>query len=261
MKLMALLVILVLASNASAIKMLEDKRPSDVPADAAVKVGEAVDEDPKTPPVMTDLTIERKVPEAVSAGDTFDVTLKVTNNYKDALKILVVDPQRAGVEYIGGPSPYTVEYESYVFQIFRWEENIASGETRTYSYQIRAGSPGTITFPPASVNDDYGNVFETAPAFTEVKCKPDGVCGPGENYVFCPGDCKTGARDDTCDGVEDGIRDPDCVQGADPDEAASATTQPTNKPLNTTQGQNGWCNALTLPLYSLLAALAARKII
>lgn len=260
MRLAVLLVILVLASNAAAIKMLEDKRPSDVPADASVRVGEYVDEDPKTPPALTDVGVERTVPQTVSAGDVFDVAIKVTNNYKDPLKVLVVDPQRAGVAYIGGPSPYTVEYESYVFQIFRWEDTLAPGESKTYSYKIRAGSPGTITFPPASVNDNFGNVFETRPAFTEVQCRPDGVCGEGENNVFCPEDCKSGAGDDSCDGVADGVVDPDCVRGADPDDAASATTLPATKPLNRGQ-EKGWCNALTLPLYSLLAALAARRLI
>jgi hypothetical protein len=261
MRVIALLVVLLIASNVAAIKMLQDNRPSDVPADAAVRVGEAVDVDPKTPPIKTDVVIERIVPEAVSAGDTFDVTLKVTNNYKDALKILLVDPQRAGIEYIGGPSTYTVEYESYVFQIFRWEETIPSGQTKSYAYKIRAGSPGTITYPPASVNDDFGNVFESRPAFTEVKCKPDGVCGPGENYVFCPGDCKTGARDDSCDGVEDGRVDPDCVMGADPDEAKpSTTTLPDWVPATRTQQSQGWCNMLALPLYALLTAVAARRI-
>ncbi len=259
MRYAAILVVLLLASNALAIRMLEDKRPSDVPADAAVKVGESLDEDPKTPPVLTDVRAERTVPQTVSAGDVFDVAIKVTNNHEAPLKILVVDPQRAGVAYIGGPSPYTVEYESYVFQIFRWEETIAPGETRTYSYKIRAGSPGTITFPPASVNDDYGNVFETRPAFTEVRCKPDGVCGEGENSVFCPEDCKSGARDDSCDGVEDGVVDPDCLPGVDPDEASSATALPATKPLNRGREQ-GWCNALTLPLYTLLAALATRRL-
>jgi len=45
----------------------------------------------------------------------------------------------------------------------------------------------------------------------------DGTCGMPENYGSCPQDCPSGGIDDYCDKVKDGIVDPDCEEGEDPD--------------------------------------------
>lgn len=57
----------------------------------------------------------------------------------------------------------------------------------------------------------------------ENKCLPcgDSKCEVelGENYKTCPHDCPSGSKDDYCDGVADGICDPDCkeLKEFDPD--------------------------------------------
>jgi len=261
-KLVVLAVLLALCASALAIKPLPDQRPSNVPADAQVKTGADESDAPKLQTVLVNLTIERIVPAAVFAGDVFNVTLKVSSRHKSKLNILVVDPQRSGVSYIGGPEPYIIRYEGLEVPLFRWKETISPGQTKEYSYQVKAGSPGTITFPPATVNDDYGNTFETTPAFVQVMCMENGACDQGENYVFCPQDCPTGSKDDTCDAAEDGRIDPDCAPGADPDSITkeTATTLPATKPLNS-QNNPTPCNPFALPLTTLLLAAIARKII
>lgn len=55
--------------------------------------------------------------------------------------------------------------------------------------------------------------------FEETRCG-DGTCGMPENYSACPEDCPSGSSDAYCDGVRDGIVDPDCPEGYDPDYAA-----------------------------------------
>jgi len=58
--------------------------------------------------------------------------------------------------------------------------------------------------------------------FEETRCG-DGTCGIPENYSTCPEDCPSGGWDGYCDKVKDGIIDPDCKEGEDPDEQPAIT--------------------------------------
>ncbi|AMM41862.1 protein containing DUF333 [Candidatus Desulfofervidus auxilii] len=58
--------------------------------------------------------------------------------------------------------------------------------------------------------------------FAETACG-DGTCGLPENYANCPEDCPSGGWDGYCDKVKDGIIDPDCKEGEDPDEQPAIT--------------------------------------
>ncbi len=44
----------------------------------------------------------------------------------------------------------------------------------------------------------------------QVLCNHDGVCDDSENFFSCPDDCISGSDDGVCDGIKDGIIDPDC---------------------------------------------------
>ncbi len=48
-------------------------------------------------------------------------------------------------------------------------------------------------------------------SFVESVCGDD-TCGLLENYSVCPQDCPSGGFDEYCDGMEDGVCDPDCVE-------------------------------------------------
>lgn len=52
---------------------------------------------------------------------------------------------------------------------------------------------------------------------SEYLCSEDSICAEGEDYLSCPSDCRSGGRDDFCDRMNDGICDPDCYIGFDPD--------------------------------------------
>ncbi len=43
----------------------------------------------------------------------------------------------------------------------------------------------------------------------------DSICESNENYNTCPQDCRSGVKDDYCDGAADGVCDPDCAALAD----------------------------------------------
>ncbi|MBU1004575.1 MAG: hypothetical protein KKC54_08935 [Nanoarchaeota archaeon] len=45
----------------------------------------------------------------------------------------------------------------------------------------------------------------------------DGTCQPQESFEDCPNDCRSGMKDDYCDGVGDGKCDPDCPVNLDSD--------------------------------------------
>jgi putative hemolysin len=62
-------------------------------------------------------------------------------------------------------------------------------------------------------------------SFIESVCG-DGTCGLPENFETCPEDCPSGELDEYCDGLADGICDPDCEETGeyDPDCQAPAPT-------------------------------------
>lgn len=52
----------------------------------------------------------------------------------------------------------------------------------------------------------------------------NGACEAYESYESCTKDCRSGGKDDFCDGLSDGICDPDCSARTDPDCAQSGIT-------------------------------------
>ncbi len=67
----------------------------------------------------------------------------------------------------------------------------------------------------------------------------NGLCEEGENYLNCRKDCPSGSYDGYCDAVKDGICDPDCRPGDDPDcLAAGNESVPTTAPVTGKQGDN-----------------------
>lgn len=50
-----------------------------------------------------------------------------------------------------------------------------------------------------------------------VFCDEDGVCGASETHETCPDDCPLEEKDELCTDRQDGVCDPDCAPGVDPD--------------------------------------------
>jgi len=245
-----IIILLFLAFNASAIPLLEDGIPDGVPSDAVINESADSVAAPQEQVFETEVFVGRAIPNKVFVGETFNITLRVSNKHHEALTLLLVEPQRQGITYVEGPQPHMVRYDGLEIPLYRWKSELQPGESREYSYTIRADNPGIITFPPASVNDDYGNVFETPSANIIVECNPNGACDPGENYILCPSDCPTSSADGVCDGVEDGRPDPDCMPEADPDYQKLA-----HKSYSEVSSEPGMCNGLIPALLALTAML------
>lgn len=103
-------------------------------------------------------------------------------------------------------------------------------------------------------------------SFDETICG-DGNCGTSENHSTCPADCASGDVDDFCDGLADGICDPDCREEGlpDPDCADSDSDgvldlvdncPTTPNPNQADTNGDGVGNACSCPVVTDLAARA-----
>ena len=256
-----LLALALLAVSCAGIEPLNETPPEGLPAGSEVETVEAIEEAPDDSTVDVDLKLSRTLPDRVYAGEEFEVILNAESMHGGALEILLVEPVRNGLSYLQAPKPYTINYEGLEVKLLRWRETLNPGEARTYKYRVQAERPGTVTLPPASINDQYGNTFESKPMFIKIVCRPDGKCGDGETYINCPADCPTGSGDDICDGVEDGRIDPDCRKDADPDAKKTETTTTSMQDETTPTKNPGPCNLLLLPILSLTSLLAFKTTI
>ena len=260
------LILVLLSTFAFALMPLDETPPQGLPADALVEETEILVEAPVSDEKSVDLTLTRIIPEKAFANEEFTVTLRVENNHVGEIEMLLVEPMRTGVEYINAPEPHIIYYEALEIRLLRWTEKISPGQTMEYEYMMRPGSPGSITFPPATVNDQYGNTFESKPMHVMVQCLPDGVCGPGENYINCPKDCSTGSADGICDGVADGRIDPDCTPESDPDyqrpvqEKTNYQRPVQEKTKDEESGKDSkLCNIFPLSMLSLILTLFSKR--
>ncbi len=60
-------------------------------------------------------------------------------------------------------------------------------------------------------------------------CSNNGKCEEPENFVSCPQDCALDKEDGYCYAYKDGVCDPDCAEGIDPD-CAGETPEPIPEP-------------------------------
>jgi hypothetical protein len=216
--------VLCLCSTASAIKILEETPPADLPANATPEEVEVIEVAVTVTPVkQTDLSIERIAPANALAGEELQIILRLRNKGSETVKATVYEDLRPGFAYPEDRVVYVQHYEGLEVPYYRWDVTLSAGETEDLSYTVRVEHVGVISFTTALMQDEYGNLYESAAGSIVAECDPDGICGPGENYLFCPQDCPSGGSDGVCDGVKDNATDPDCAAGFDPD---SGTTPP-----------------------------------
>ncbi|MEM0360102.1 MAG: hypothetical protein QXK06_02045, partial [Candidatus Diapherotrites archaeon] len=104
------------------------------------------------------------------------------------------------------------------FWHYYWKIRLSPKETTSVFYWIEPKNPGTYVLTPAEVKVG-GELFFLKSHSIAVKCLSDGKCSPeqGENQFNCFEDCNSGIQNQYCDFETDGICDPDCIEGADPD--------------------------------------------
>lgn len=213
-------------SVVSAIKPLVEERPPEVPAGAEVQIGEEIEVAKEIVTKETNITIERIHDDEAKIGEEIEIKLKITNLDNEEIEIFVRETHRLGIKYIDPIEIKYLQYQALKVPYYSWDITLPSEGSKEVVYHIKPQNIGMITFSPAVVNDEYGNVFESNPTNIKIICNPNGKCDLGENYIFCPEDCTTGIADGICDGVKDGRIDPDCAEGYDPDYEALVTPTP-----------------------------------
>ncbi|MEM2918269.1 MAG: hypothetical protein QXY62_02070, partial [Candidatus Altiarchaeota archaeon] len=103
---------------------------------------------------------------------------------------------------------------------YEWSFTLKPNEKKEVSYRVKPYKIGYIKIPKTVAETNIkGTItrFYSNELIVRVKCKIDGICSKDENFGNCPEDCPSGARDNYCDEIKDGICDPDCPRYADPD--------------------------------------------
>jgi hypothetical protein len=163
------------------------------------------------------VSIERKHETWARVGETVEVTLVLNNADAEDVPLTVTEMHRPGLLYLDGIEIRSLRMEGQSVPYYSWKVIVPAGSQAEVNYRIRKTSPGIVDFPMALTRAPYGNQFESAPTSLTFVCDPDGVCGADESALFCPEDCATGWEDAHCDAVKDGVNDPDCAPGVDPD--------------------------------------------
>ena len=79
----------------------------------------------------------------------------------------------------------------------------------------------SIPYYPSAANINVYDAAGKMALFVNVadmaKLCGDGICQTSENYGTCAQDCRSGIKDNYCDGAKDGVCDPDCGAKKDAD--------------------------------------------
>ena len=213
----AMLIVALFGNTVLAIEPLQEELPPDVGADAEIGTGEDLEEAEDIVTKQTNVTIERIHATKAKVNETIEIKLKVVNLDAEEDNVSIIETHMPGIEYTDMIDIEIMHYEAFEVLYYIWETVLPAEGSEEIIYHIRVRKVGMITLPPATVSDEYGNVFESSPTDIEITCNPNGKCDPGENYIFCPEDCTTGSSDGICNDMADNICDPDCLPEADPD--------------------------------------------
>jgi hypothetical protein len=200
-----------------AIGQTDINRPREVPPNAVpqtVETSKAV-EDVITRPLH--VSIQREHVKTAHVGETVEVTIELQNADAEDVPLTVTEMHQVGLDYPDGLPIHTRRMEKQSQPYYAWNVIVPGHSLTKLTYHVRKSSPGMVDFSMVLARGPYGNHFQSAPTSLTIVCDPDGACGPGENSLFCPQDCTTGLADGDCDAVEDGVNDPDCAYGIDPD--------------------------------------------
>lgn len=165
----------------------------------------------------SNLSVERIHEKEIKIGEKLKITLRIKNLSNEKINFLVTEVHKPGLEYPDEIEIKKLTYQGLEIPYYSWNLRLDPGKSIEQNYHVVPQSLGMVLFSSTVVSDEYGNGFNSNPTTLKITCHPDGKCGLGENYIFCPEDCFTGSADNICDGAEDGICDPDCEKGEDPD--------------------------------------------
>jgi parallel beta-helix repeat protein len=171
---------------------------------------------------VSDIRVRKQISSAeITLDESVEVTIQVGNGEAAAVDVILLERFLPGVAYDLAAEERA--YEGLTYEYHTWALHIAAQATETVTFTAIPASLGYYRLEPGMVYEGDHVYSATAPMI-KVVCDPDGACGSGESYVFCPQDCTTGIQDDRCDMAKDGLIDPDCQYAVDPDHNPAADT-------------------------------------
>ncbi len=167
------------------------------------------------PPLPVDIEVTKELSsQEIEPGDELTTTIHIKNEEPESLNVTVRETFAPGISY--NLEAEEGWYDGFHFNYYDWCLEIPASSTESVTFTAAPTSVGYYSFMPTSVFAGGLSYTASSPPF-KVVCAPDGICGEGENCLFCPEDCPTGTKDGFCDLAADGINDPDCEYGLDPD--------------------------------------------
>jgi hypothetical protein len=99
---------------------------------------------------------------------------------------------------------------------YEWNFVLEPYSKKEIFYRVKPLTLGLMEISPTVAETVWGKFYSSS-LIVKVKCNADGICQGLENFKNCPQDCSSGGGDEYCDGIVDGICDPDCPKEVDPD--------------------------------------------
>ncbi|MBL7206425.1 MAG: leucine-rich repeat domain-containing protein [Candidatus Aenigmarchaeota archaeon] len=160
-------------------------------------------------------SFEVSEPELSDSEKIYDIMITLRNPHDSETDITYfVDQLNFEMETIPNVDYDWYYLDDYGAKVFEFTETLGSDETVERDFSISVNQLGEIYFP---ISVDYGNeVSHSETIIITAECNQNSVCETDltENYFNCP-DCLSGSEDGVCDLVNDGIVDPDCIEGSD----------------------------------------------
>jgi hypothetical protein len=172
--------------------------------------------------VNADLDVIKQAPSEINFGSILEVNITIENLEDKEITASVkefvvgcdpVDPK----EFIIPEIPNNMIAISPPYYL--WNITLQPNSNYIITYRVRPLNFGKLSLSPTEVKTSSEETFYSNSLTILIKPKSNGICEPenGENYHTNPVDCPSGSSDGYCDLIEEGICDPDCLEGADPD--------------------------------------------
>lgn len=170
------------------------------------------------------IVIKKTAPEKIKLGEILPVTISVRNNLRESIGVTLRETiggaeiiDLAGARSITPGSP-PLDIIALAPPHYKWTFSLGPDSERNITYRIKPLDLGKFMIGPTTVYTLKGT-FRSNSVSVWVKCNENGACelNLGENSITCPEDCPPGSRDGLCNSIEEGICDPDCPLGVDPD--------------------------------------------
>ena len=216
------------------------------------------------------LAITRITPARSMLGEKVWVVIQIKNTSNEALVFQFIerlgeaefDKTEAKATMIfdpgSGMEAGSSTDQGFPVYSYEWKISLEPGYTTYLTYWLVPTFAGEYVISPARIilNEQ---TYKTGSRVIKVACQMDGVCqdGQGETVLSCPEDCKSGQADNICQAVLDGLIDPDCEDGYDPDAVQPTQTMQAVLPSDTPSATEGTVkfNPAICPTAALLLGL------